>query len=441
MKKRGIIISFSAVLFLVIILTSVIIFKNNQINDYKNQIENEYARSLNELNSGINNISLLLEKVRYATTPTQISALAASLYSEAEISKSALSQLPLNEGPDTVNRFLSQVGNYALSISKSLISGEKLNDKVESNLKILSETAKKIAQVVSDSNITYNSSDYWVEELEEKLNSSEDKVSLADSLTELEENLTDYPTLIYDGPYSDHILNKEPIFLENKPQVTEEEGLTIAADILDLPIDSVNFLGSAEGKIPSYRYGIDNTEIALSKNGGYVVYFRKTRDIGESEFDYNKCLSAAKNYLTNLGFKNMKETYYFTDSGICVINFSYLDGQTICYTDLIKIGVAVDNTEIMFIETTGYLYNHTERAFEVAKYSKEEAEKRISKLLKINNVNVALIPSSGGGEKRCYEFMCTGEDDREIIVYINVQTLEEEQIFILLKTDGGVLVK
>ena len=34
MKKRGIIISFSAVLFLVIILTSVIIFKNNQINDY-----------------------------------------------------------------------------------------------------------------------------------------------------------------------------------------------------------------------------------------------------------------------------------------------------------------------------------------------------------------------------------------------------------------------
>ena len=103
--------------------------------------------------------------------------------------------------------------------------------------------------------------------------------------------------------------------------------------------------------------------------------------------------------------------------------------------------MATDNGEIMFFETTGYLYNHTERAFEVAEHTKEEAAEKINPLLTIKDVSVALIPGSGGGEKRCYEFVCVSEDKREVIVYINLKNLEEEQIFILLKTDGGVLVK
>jgi len=77
----------------------------------------------------------------------------------------------------------------------------------------------------------------------------------------------------------------------------------------------------------------------------------------------------------------------------------------------------------------------------VAEHTKEEAAEKINPLLTVKNISVALIPSSGGGEKRCYEFVCVGEDEREVIVYINMKTLEEEQIFILLKTDGGVLVK
>jgi len=54
---------------------------------------------------------------------------------------------------------------------------------------------------------------------------------------------------------------------------------------------------------------------------------------------------------------------------------------------------------------------------------------------------VALVPSDSTAEKRCYEFTCISEEGREILIYINVMTLEEEQIFILLKTDGGVLAK
>ncbi len=441
MRKKSVITVVCLAVLAVSLIAAFVIESNNRIEEYKQQIENEYSRSLSELNSGINSISLLLEKTRYVTSATQMSSLAAELFSEAELAKSALSQLPISEGPETVNRFLSQVGNYALSLSKNLINGEEISEKQEKNLKILSDTAKTIAEAVSDSAITYNNSDYWAEELEGKLNSTEESVSLADSLTELEENLTDYPTLIYDGPYSDHIMKKEPLMLENKMEINQNDGLSIAADILDIGISELGFDGEEKGDIEAYRYSNENTSVSVSKKGGYVIYFRKSREIGESRLQYKDCLARAKAFAEKSGYKNMKETYYFTDGGICVINFAYLDGQTVCYTDLIKIGVAVDNGEILFFETKGYLYNHTVRAFESAAYTKEEAEERISHWLKVNDVNIALIPTDSTAEKRCYEFACTSEEGREILIYINVMTLEEEQIFILLKTDGGVLVK
>ena len=56
-------------------------------------------------------------------------------------------------------------------------------------------------------------------------------------------------------------------------------------------------------------------------------------------------------------------------------------------------------------------------------------------------MELTLIPTDAGGEVRCYEFLCETEDEQEILIYINAVTGEEERIIILLKSDGGTLVK
>ena len=95
----------------------------------------------------------------------------------------------------------------------------------------------------------------------------------------------------------------------------------------------------------------------------------------------------------------------------------------------------------MLYEAGGYIANHTDRAFESAVFSSEEAAKNVSPKLRIRETALALIPTKGGNEKRCYEFVCETEDGREILVYINALTNEEEDILVLLKSDGGTLVK
>ncbi len=439
MKKRSFIKALSLSFAVIIALAGFLIKEKRATKKYKLQLQNEYSYSLSELNSRLNNISLILEKAIYITGTPQLSSLSAELYSEAELAKESLSKLPAGEKTlDTINRFLSQVGNYALSVSKSYITNNSFTAEQKRNLDMLSQTAVTVRDAVADSQLEFNNGNYWQSVLDSKIEGIS-KDTLASSLTELEENLTDYPTLIYDGPYSDHILTKKPLMTSNAREVTRDQARKIAAKFsLD---ETVEFSGNSEGKIPSFNFHSANTDISISKNGGYVVYMRKNSDGLTAKLTVNQAIAKAKSFLSSNGFDNMHATYHFTQDNVCVINFAYLDGQTICYTDLIKVGISLDSGETVFFESSGYLTNHSVRAFETAQYTSEEAERSINAELDVKSVSMVLIPTDSGAEIRCYEFNCRGQKDEEILAYVNVKTLQNEQIFIVLKTDGGTLVK
>lgn len=408
--------------------------------DYKLQLENELSRSLEDFTAGINNIALTLKKAQYVTTPKQISNIAAKLLTEAELSKNALSQLPQNEELKSINKFLSQVGNYAMWVSKNLITTGEISPENRENISSLSTTAEKVSNALNNTHITYNNTDYWATELESKVSQVVEDENLSTALSDIEDEFSDYPTLIYDGPYSDHILEKEPEMLKNAIGITESDALKTASILGECQEDFLKADGMVYGNIPAYRFSGDGISVTVSRKGGYGVYMRKERVVEKSILSYEQSLSKARRYLSKIGFENLMPTYYFISEGICVINFAYLDGETICYTDLIKVGVALDNGEIMLYEASGYISNHTDRAFETPKYSSEEAKAVLSDTLVLEKTALANIPVSGG-ESRCYEFTCKTADNGEILIYVNTQDLSEEEILILLKSDGGTLVK
>lgn len=437
MKRRNIVRVISFLCAIIVVLMGVIIknYKNSQRLEL--QIENSYSRGLNEFSASMNNISLILKKARYASKPELLAKMAAEILTEAEISKSALAVLPSIRGLDSLNLFLSQAGNYAFAVSTKLYNGEELPQNFESNIRYLSETAEKISEVVSDTQIGFDNSDYWVKEIRNKIDANVNE-SLNGSLQKLENEFGDYPTLVYDGPYSENFDTKESEILKDAEYISGSIALEKAQDFCGED-SNLELFGEISGDIEAYRIGNSNTDIAISKNGGYTVYFRKYRPIEKTILSYSQALSKAKRFLSSRFSENFLETYYYIDEGVCVVNFAYLDGETICYTDLIKVGIAMDSGEVMFYEANGYLSNHKSRAFETAKYTEQEAQKAVSKNLKINKVSKTLIPTDSG-EKRCYEFLCN-DGDTEVLVYVNVLDLKLEDILILLKNDGGILAK
>ena len=108
------------------------------------------------------------------------------------------------------------------------------------------------------------------------------------------------------------------------------------------------------------------------------------------------------------------------------------------YPDLMKLKIALDNGQILGIETTGYLNSHYERSLPQVKISKEEVKQNLNKNLEIKNESLAVIPTEFQTEIFCWEFKGT-IDDTEFLVYINAETGKEEDILIIKNTPNGTL--
>ena len=441
MKRKTAVRFVSYCLAAVLTVAGFLVSERIKSKSYRQRLQNQYSSALSELNSRLNNIGVILHKTAYVSSAKQISSYAAELYSDAELAKNALSRLPDGgREVETVYKFLSQVGNFAMSVSKRVISGDGVTDEQRQTVSTLQKAAETVSEAVENVQISIDNTDGWSKEIAAATDGVLDEGALASALTEMEENISDYPTLIYDGPYSDHILSKKPLMIENAEQTDRNEARLAAAEMLGDDTD-LKLEDTYEGNIPSYRFTGGNSVISVSRKGGYVVYMRREKEISQSVFSYEQALSKAQSFMKKNGFNNMIDTYYFTDEGVCVINFAFLDGQTVCYTDLIKVGVAMDDGEIVLYEASGYLTNHTERAFETPAHTGEEAAGEISDALDIEKTSLALIPTDSGREVRCYEFLCHAENGEAILIYINAATLEGEQVFILLETKGGSLVK
>ncbi len=439
--KRAVVrlVSFSvAVVFSVVALTFV---TNKKINDYQTQLGYTYSMHLDELDGSLYNISIALQKSLYASSATQLSTLAVELCTESTVAKNALSQLPYSgEELTGVNKFLSQVGDYTLYLSRKVIQGGEIEEDDRENLHALSQTANSVSSSVNAVRTEYDKDGVWDNELATGIKTSVEG-GFTENLTGLEELLADYPTLQYDGPFSDHMLSGSMKLLEGATELNSDEALKKAGDILGKDVSAFTKESDTDGNVPCYNFTDGEMYFSVTKKGGYIMYMRKFRETGEQMLKYEQAVEKAEEYLESHSGQNFVSTYYFADEGVCTVNFAFKEGATICYTDLIKIGVALDDGEIVSVEAGGYIANHYTRTISTPKYSVDEARARLSSALKINDVNRCIIPTDGKAEKHCYEFYCTGLDGEELLVYVNTQNLEEERILLLLKTDGGTLTK
>ncbi len=439
--KRTFIRLISYVSATVVAMFGFMIVNHKNTEHHNMQMGHIYSMHLDELDGSLYNISVALQKSLYATTATQLSELAVELCTETTVAKNSLSQLPYSgEELEKVNKFLAQTGDYTLYLSKKVINGGDLEEDERENLHALSKTAQTISGTISQVRLEYDREGVWDKELASGINSAVEE-SFGSNLTELEELLTDYPTLQYDGPFSDHMLDGEMKMLKDAETVSGEEALIRGGEILGIDVSSFKAEADTKGNVPCYNFTDGKLTFSVTKQGGFVIYMRKHREIKEHTITYDEAVQKAEEYLKNVKNTNFVKTYYFADEGICTVNFAHKEGATVCYTDLIKVGVALDTGEIVLVEAGGYIANHTKRTITTPKYSIDEARQKLSPALKINSAKRCIIPTSGNMEKHCYEFDCIGVDNEEILVYVNVENLEEERILLVVKTDGGTLTK
>lgn len=444
--KRSKIIRYVSMFFAVIAIfggASIYFYQKSKY--YKMALENTYKHSLQDFNDYVNNIYGYLDKGMYVGTAYQLSNISANLLSDTRAAAMCLSTLPASElHLDKTYKFLSQVGAYANALNKKYHVKEEISDEEYQDLENLKNYAKKLNDYVSglESEMLRNDLKIGKDKLVlgmAKTNMSKDSKEV--NFGNIEKNFVSYPKLIYDGPFSDHISERESELTKGEKEVTVNQAKKIAALSVGMDENRLKVTTDKESKIELYCFSGNNISIGVTKQGGYICYILKSRNVKERKIDPGVAIENAKEYVINtLNIEDIEQSYYEINNNCCVVNFVKKDGEVIIYPDLIKVSVALDNGEILSVDAKSYIKNHKDREIKKPAKSKEEAREVVSKQLTIiKEAREAIIPTDGENEVFAYEFVTRGKSGEIVLVYINSNNLSEEQILILSDTQEGIL--
>ena len=312
------------------------------------------------------------------------------------------------------------------------------------------------------------------------------------SLANISGDTVEYPSLIYDGPFSDTTLNKTIKGL-GKNTITENDAENLITKLFQNKITSLNYIGETQGKFNTYDFGV-NTEngrnyyIQITKQGGFLLTMNsnildfvneaennnenvtnneepilKSEDISkltnEIENEVNKdnvtdtatldteassqvtknAQTVALEFAKKLGLENIDCVWSASSEEICYVNLApVIDGITM-YPDLIKAKIDLNTDEIIGWEATSYAYNHVEREDLIPQLSEKDARNLISENLKVDSQKLCVIPLDYVGETLAYEF--AGKyNNANYYLYVDAYTGNQVRVLRVIQTENGELV-
>lgn len=440
-----------------VMFAAALLFGLQMTNMFKKQkqiVQDTYNKAMYELVNYVENVDVLISKARITTTPVELSKTYADIWRQSNLAKENLASLPVNQNAmSNTAKFLSQVSDYSYALMKQTISGEKLTDEQYKDLEEINNKSSEISSILNDIYVSLDQGRLKWDEVEKEgdkeLEKTEDDGEVLSNISKISKTFTEYEGLIYDGAYSNHILTKEPVMLENMEEVTVENATKKAEDVLkntakDIQIEYVNYIGETSGKLDVYNFEAkykdrkDTVHIEITKKGGMLSLFVSDREVLEKNKTAEECENIGIEYLKKIGIDNIEATYYLEIENMITINYAAVQDNITLYPDLIKVKIAMDTGEVCSVETTGYIFNHKEREDILPKISIEKAKEVLSPSIEVQSENMAIIPTEAKEEVLTYEFKGT-VNDKEYIIYVNAKTGEEEKVWLIIYTPGGKL--
>lgn len=426
------------VLIFAVIMTGGFVYQIQKSNDYKEKIGTTYQRSFTELSEYIEGIDTLLQKALVSNDPSMLGEISDELGKKTELAKTALEILPLSsDSLFNTSNYITQVSDYIKSLDSKLTRGEKISEDEKNDISNLLKYSEKLSKGIKNMETNFENNDMTFEKSEAKsVLSSGSKKSISDAFSSVEEGFSDYPTLIYDGPFSEHIVNKEPE-ITKEPEVKKDTAKKIAENFSG---KNLEFMCEQNGKIPCFMFSDKgkNLCVSVSKNGGKVVMMTENKAVTNPKYSPNDASKFADEFLKKAGYDNMIMTGYETDSNITAYSYASKDMEYTVYSDLVKIKVALSDGKVLGFEANGYLANHKSRFIKNPTYSEQDIRETVGKNVEIKSINLALIPKKNKSEIPCYEIkgVC---NNKTYLIYINTDTKKEENILILKEDENASL--
>ncbi len=430
------------ILVLVVALLGVLIWgldRENRRASRARQVNSLLTQSYYELVDSMGNLNNDLMKLMVSASPGTNVSLLSKLSSQAQSAAESLAALPGGHSAlQGAMGFLNQVGDLSGSLLKKTGSGMPLSQSEMEQIDRLTVSCQQIYQRLSQLDpqevVRYEDSDFY--------EAAPEGAALAQALGGSGEQAMEYPSLIYDGPFSDSLKGLAAKGLEGLPMVEEAVARQAAAQALWMDEASLTAAGSEQGQIEAYLFAGQDQDlditVAVTRQGGKLLWIMADRAVSEAAMSLEEAERLAVAAADKWGFGTVRPSWSQSVDGVATISLIPTLGEAGVYPDMIKVKVALDNGQILGMDATSYWMNHVERTLPDVAISRAEAAELVSAQLAVENVQLAVIPTEGGGEKLCWEVEATFGSGR-FFVYLDGQTGQETQIFRVIETEDGAL--
>lgn len=378
-------------------------------------------------------MQLSMDKALLSQDEGQSAALVSRIGSDAAAVQATLSALPLSHSAmaDAV-RLCSQISDYAASLlekANAALSGADAQTLVqmEQACKQLQQALLSACAQMQTGDVQWFSSDAYMADADADTRPPE---SIA--------NAVEYPTLIYDGPFSDAASQGTPKGL-GAQSVDEAQALLCAQAFLGDQAQQVTLTQQSGGDIPAWGVCAQGEsgvlQLAVTKQGGNILWMFPESAQYDPRYGLEDCRAAAQEFLLSHGYGDMQLTFWQIYAGMATLSYAAVQQGVLLYPDLVKVQVRMDTLGIVGLEARHYLTNHTQRDGLLPTLSQEEAQGAVSERLSIRSAQLCLIPQSNT-ERLCWEF--TGEYQNDTYyIYIDAQTGQQADIQKLVQTAAG----
>ncbi len=408
--------------------------------NYRIQLDNLYNKNYYELNDNMSNLEVKLSKLMVTSNNTQTLRYLNEISSQAEFTAANLGQLPA--GQETIastNKFINQLGDYCKSLFNKVSAGGSLSEEDLAQIEKLYDINLLLIQQLNKLTTQLNDGYSFT---------SDKDISMPDTMLdeafgELENGSVDYPQMIYDGPFSDALINVSPKGLPNEEK-GQEDGAAVLQNLGSLGLADIAYVNQTEGQMVTFNYSYTTQNgvkgyAQVSQKGAKLILLDNMRMLDNAELSVSQCVQIAEDFVKEVGLSDMHAVWQSDYQGYVYVNLAPILNDIVYYPDLVKVIVARDTGEVLGYEAKSYYYNHVER--ELPDYSSTvmQARQKVFSKLNISSERLALIPLSDGSEALTFEFY--GEyRNMKYFVYIDVVDLSEVNVLRVIDSENGALV-
>lgn len=410
--------------------------KRSAYSEKSTDLEKVYQRTFYDLVDNVNNAEIKLSKVLASKDNEYSNRLLIELNNNLDDAQTQLSYLPISmNGISETTKFINQLEGYTETLTKnknglSLEEKQKLKELYNAiyGIKVnLNKISSKISNgYVISNNLNHNGKDF---------NNFTENMRMVKQVDQ------EYPTMIYDGPFSESTMNKEIKGL-NFEVISKEEALNKVKEIFK-DAKQIEFERETNGKFQTFDFVVQNKNlnlyVQLAKQGGKLLTISAGKDENKENITPEKAIQIAEEFVQKLGISNMKCVWTDKLENDVYLNLAPVINNVVIYPDLIKVKVDLATGQIIGYEATTYYTNHTERNLSSAKISKQQAQNQIEDKYQIESIRLALSPIEYKGEILTYEFKCRFQG-ATYYIYINAEIGAEENILKVVETTSGDLL-